>query len=96
MTINFHLLNDSWNPKIIKRPGRQYEIIYTIKASGLSGHYIKINCHNTIEKDNCSQQVLKFVTIKTEQSRESEQALVRRTFQFLFAESRLLVFPLIG
>ena len=63
MTINFHLLNDSGNPKIIKRPGRQYEIIYSIKAGGFSGHYIKITCHNIIEKDNCSQQVLKFVTI---------------------------------
>ena len=46
-----------------------YEIIYGIKAGGFSGHYIKMKCHNIIEKDNCSQQVLKFVTIKTEQSK---------------------------
>ena len=69
MTINCHLLNDSWNPKIIKSPGRQYVIIYSIKAGGFSGHYVKMKCHNIIEKDNCSQQVLKFVTIKTEQSK---------------------------
>ena len=54
-----------------------------------------MKCHNIIEKDNRSQQVLKFVTIKTEQSKE-KQALVRRTCQFLFADSRILVLPLIG
>ena len=47
-----------------------YEIIYGLKAGGFSGHYIKIKRPNIIEKDNCSQQVLKFVTIKTEQSKE--------------------------
>ena len=47
-----------------------YEIIHGIKAGGFSGHYIKMNCPNITEKDNCSQQVLKFVTIKTEQSKE--------------------------
>ena len=52
-------------------------------------------CHKIIEKDNCSQQVLKFVTIKTEQSKE-KQALLRRTCQFLFADSRLLVFPFLA
>ena len=41
-----------------------------LKAGGFSGHYIKIKRPNIIEKDNCSQQVLKFVTIKTEQSKE--------------------------
>ena len=46
-----------------------YEIIYG-KAGGFSGHYVKMKCHNIIEKDNCSQQELKFVTIKTEQSKE--------------------------
>ena len=35
-----------------------------LKAGGFSGHYIKIKRPNIIEKDNCSQQVLKFVTIK--------------------------------
>ena len=47
-----------------------YEIIHGIKVGGFSGHYIKMKCPNIIEKDNCSQQVLKFVTIKTEQSKE--------------------------
>ena len=42
-----------------------YEIIYGLKAGGFSGRYIKMKCHNVIENDNCSQQVLKFVTIKT-------------------------------
>ena len=54
-----------------------------------------MKCQNIIEKDNCSQQVLKFVTIKTEQSKE-KQALLRRTCQFLFADSRLLVFPFLA
>ena len=36
-------------------------------------------CHNVIKKKSCSQKVLKFVTTKTEQSKKSEQALVRRT-----------------
>ena len=55
-----------------------YEIIYGIKEGGFSGHYKKRKCDNVIEKENCSQQVLKFVTMKTEQSKESEKALVRR------------------
>ena len=55
-----------------------------------------MKCHNVFKKKSCSQQVLKFVTTKTEQSRESEQALVRRTCQFLFADSRLLVFSFLA
>ena len=51
---------------------------FTVKEGGFSGHYIKMKCHNVIERENCSQQVLRFVTIKTEQSKESEQALDRR------------------
>ena len=52
-----------------------YEIIYGIKAGGFSGHYIKRKCQNIIEKENCSQQVLTFVTIKTEQSKEYKPLL---------------------
>ena len=40
-----------------------YEIIYGLKAGGFSGHYIKMKCHNVIEKENCSQQVLKLSLI---------------------------------
>ena len=66
------LKRPSWNPTMSNRSGRLRDHLRHFKEGGFSGH-------NVIEKENCSHQVLKFVTIKTEQPKELKQALVRRT-----------------
>ena len=62
----------SWNPTMSNRSGRLRDHLRHFKKGGFSGH-------NVVERENCSHQVLKFVTIKTEQPKELKQALVRRT-----------------
>ena len=66
------LKRPSWNPTMSNRSERLRDHLRHFKEGGFSGH-------NVIERENCSHQVLKFVTIKTEQPKELKQALVRRT-----------------
>ena len=52
------LKRPSWNPTMSNRSGRLRDHLRHFKEGGFSGH-------NVIERENCSHQVLKFVTIKT-------------------------------